>query len=72
MKAFDDKNPWHSNADFLFGFQCNRCENEISLDDAKSEDFTEQCVEMSEIAQKSGWQCLDEFTFVCKSCAIKK
>ena len=69
MKIFDSRNPWHVNADFMFGFQCDRCENQISLDDATSDDYAGQCVEMSEKAQDEGWVYLDDFSFMCQSCA---
>ena len=68
MTVFDNKDPWHVNADFMFGFQCERCDKQIDLDDVKSEGYKEQCVEMSELAQKSGWIYLDDFVFICESC----
>ncbi len=54
MREFDNNNPWHVGADFMFGFYCEKCENQINLDDVESEDFSEQCVEMAEIAIKMG------------------
>ena len=72
MDSFDDKDPWHINADFLFGFQCERCDNEISLEDVQATEFSKQCVEMTDLAKKRGWKYLEEFKFICNCCANKK
>lgn len=68
MSKFDNQNPWHLNADFMFGFQCEFCENEVSMLDTKSVEFAQQCVEMTEKAQLDGWKMLSEFEFQCPSC----
>ena len=71
MDCFDETNPWHINADFLFGFQCDHCDNEIGLDDVEAKDFTEQCVQMSNLAKEKGWKYLEEFKFICGGCVNK-
>jgi len=54
LKVFDNNKPWHFHTDFLFGFVCNRCENEMNLEDIKSGYFVKECIEMSELTQQSG------------------
>ena len=68
MDYFDKTDPWHINADFLFGFQCESCDNQIGLDDVEEKEFSQQCVQMSNLAKEEGWKCIEEYKFICREC----
>ncbi len=65
--AFNEKDPWHSNANLVFGFCCRDCGAQIDLDWNK--EFLEACVEVSERAQAEGWVLAAEWCFLCPNCA---
>lgn len=46
---YNEKDPWHINANLMFGFQCQNCEAEISSNDFLNiinldNQFLEYCV----------------------------
>ena len=75
MKKYDDNNPWHANANLMFGFQCHTCDNDLDFESFEikeiNERFLEICVTISDKAIKDGWKMQSEFQFICKSCASK-
>jgi hypothetical protein len=69
---FNVDDPWHSWANFLFDFSCDRCSAQIDFkwpDEQRREAWFEACVETAEEAQRQGWTCVDEFTFRCGACS---
>jgi len=70
---FDDKNPWHTNVHLVFGFQCVSCETTLGVEDIDGvdldNDFLGFCVNISKIAQESGWQFVTDFSFKCPKCS---
>jgi len=73
---FNQDDPWHSNANLIFGFGCQDCPAWIDMNwDIANKDtdsgFLKACVELSERAKRDGWECIGEFTFLCPECASK-
>lgn len=70
---FNDDDPWHVNANLLFGFICQHCDKSIHFEDVSECDaedkFEESCVIISKEAKKQGWQLIEEFSFSCPSCS---
>ncbi len=73
MLAFDYDNPWHRHVNLYFCIACESCEDEIPLGAIEGADrdrkFEDQCVLISDMAQKRGWKELpDGWSFLCPSC----
>lgn len=70
---FDDDNPWHVNANLIFGFICQHCEESLHFDDVPEcdpeDEFEAACVIVSNEAQKRGWKIIEEFSFSCPACS---
>ena len=73
MKVYDDNNPWHTNANLVFGFQCHKCDVWLCYEDFPvgdlDENFFEFCVGISTEAQRRGWKIVDDYEFLCPICA---
>ena len=74
---YDELDPWHSNANLIFGFGCYHCSAWIDMkwewpDTDYDLGFTKACVEVSERAKKEGWIAIEEWRFLCRECAAKR
>lgn len=78
-ETFDENDPWHLTANLVFGFCCNRCGAELSInddwDDPDTDDsFLNACVKATIRAKGLGWVLVDpnEFIFHCPACASRR
>lgn len=73
MDEFDENNLWHTHANLLFGFICQKCDAKLTYDEYQvgdlDEKFLEFCVGISKEAQRQGWKCLGDWDFICPDCA---
>ncbi len=71
--VFDINNPWHVNANLIFGFICQYCDESLYFDDIAECDvedkFEKSCVIISTEAKKRGWSLIEDFSFSCPSCS---
>ena len=73
--GYDEHDPWHSNANLIFGFGCIYCSAWIDMnwEDADSQTgFLKACVEVSERAKREGWIAIEAWRFLCPKCAAKR
>lgn len=73
---FNENDPWHREADFVFFFACRNCDASIDLDwKIADKDFSGACVELSTRAQRLGWTTeadgpIDRF--YCPACSTRR
>ncbi|HYE20192.1 MAG TPA: hypothetical protein VEA69_17220 [Tepidisphaeraceae bacterium] len=72
--GYDEHDPWHSHANLIFGFGCGQCFACIDMDwewsDADYDTgFCKACVEVSERARRDDWVAIEEWRFLCPTCA---
>lgn len=73
--AYDENDPWHSNANLIFGFGCQNCAAWIDMewpDEGGDPAFLKACVDVSERVQAAGWVCTEPFRFLCPRCAAAR
>lgn len=66
--VYDEDDPWHSNANLIFGFGCYHCPAWIDMNwewasDAGDAGFLGACVEVWQRA-KQGWILIEEWRFL--------
>lgn len=70
--AFNFDDPWQSWANFLFDFDCAGCSARVEFHWPEQQTlpaWRQACVETAEDAQRQGWTCVAERTFLCPQCS---